>query len=58
MHIKSIVHKSIAMNSLKKHYFLAGFKPGSSGPEANAMSTAPRRHQGVLSVKLSVVFFQ
>jgi hypothetical protein len=27
----------------KKTYTLAGFEPGSSGPKANAMATAPRR---------------
>jgi hypothetical protein len=48
-HIKCIlsrlyVHNCIARTSLKT-YTLAGFEPGSSVPEADAMSTAPR-HQG------------
>jgi hypothetical protein len=42
MQINSITHKSIPMISLKK-YTLARFEPDSSDPEADAMSTAPRR---------------
>jgi hypothetical protein len=41
MLIKSITHNSIAMFSLKP-YTLAGFEPGSSVPEADAMSRAAR----------------
>jgi hypothetical protein len=43
--IKSIEYNSIAMFS-QKPYIPAGFKPGTSVPESDAMSTAPR-HQGV-----------
>jgi hypothetical protein len=32
-----------------KPYTLKGFEPGSSVPEAGAMSTVPRRHQGNVS---------
>jgi hypothetical protein len=42
MHITSIVHNSIAVTSLKP-YTLAGFEPGCSVPEADAVSTAPPR---------------
>jgi hypothetical protein len=38
-HIRSIIHNSIAMNPLKP-YTLTGFGPGSSVPEADAISTA------------------
>jgi hypothetical protein len=41
-HITSRVNESNAIFSLKP-YTLAGFEPGSSVPEANVMSTAPRR---------------
>jgi hypothetical protein len=37
-HVKSIVHNSITLTS-KKPYTLAGFEPGSSVPDADAMST-------------------
>jgi hypothetical protein len=40
MHIKSIVHNSVAMNSLKT---LAGFEPGSCAPKEDSMSIAPCR---------------
>jgi hypothetical protein len=43
MHIKSILYNSIDMFP-KKPNTLAGFEPGSSVPEADAMSTASRRH--------------
>jgi hypothetical protein len=43
MHIKIVVNNSIAMIYLKKRSSLAGFEPGSSDPETDAMSTAPRR---------------
>jgi hypothetical protein len=33
----------------KKPYTLAGFEPGSSFPQADAMATAPRRHLDVLT---------
>jgi hypothetical protein len=39
VHIKSIIHSSIAMIFQKK-YTQAGFEPGSSVPEAEAVSTA------------------
>jgi hypothetical protein len=38
-----MIHNSIAMSSLKKPYTLAGFEPGLSDPQADAMTTAPRR---------------
>jgi hypothetical protein len=44
-HIKSIEHNGIATIPVKP-WILAGFEPGSSDPEADAMSSAPRR-QGV-----------
>jgi hypothetical protein len=40
MHIKSIVHNCVAMNSLKT---LAGFEPGSCAPKEDSMSIAPCR---------------
>jgi hypothetical protein len=40
MHIKSILYNSIDMFP-KKPNTLAGFEPGSSVPEADAMSTPP-----------------
>jgi hypothetical protein len=43
MHIKYILHNSIATPSLKPNT-LAGFEPGSSFPEAAAMTIAPRFH--------------
>jgi hypothetical protein len=45
MQIKSITHNSIAMLSLKT-LDLPRFEPGSSVPEADAMSAAQRR-QGI-----------
>jgi hypothetical protein len=42
MHLKSRIHHSISMFSLKP-YTLAGFEPRSSVPEADAMSITPRR---------------
>jgi hypothetical protein len=41
MHIKSIIHSRIAMFAMLRS--LAGFEPGYSVSEAEAMSTAPRR---------------
>jgi hypothetical protein len=43
MLIKSITNNNIAMFSVKTIHTLAVFAPGSSVPEANAMSTAPSR---------------
>jgi hypothetical protein len=40
--LQLFLHSSIAMFPLQP-YTLAGFEPGSSVPEADAMSTAPRR---------------
>jgi hypothetical protein len=51
MHIKSIMHSSIAMISLKPNT-LAGFEPRPSVLEADAMPTAPRR-QGMVEDFLS-----
>jgi hypothetical protein len=45
MHIMSIIHNSIATYVFPKTYTLSGFEPGSSVPEADAVSTAPH-HQG------------
>jgi hypothetical protein len=42
----------------KKPHTLAGFKPGSSDPEAFAMSTAPRRHGQYVLCKLGLPFTQ
>jgi hypothetical protein len=39
MHMESIVHNGIAMIT----YILAGFEPGPSVPEVDAMSDVPRR---------------
>jgi hypothetical protein len=52
MHIESKTHNSIAMFFLKP-YTLAGFEPGSAVPEADAMSTAPRR-QGIFCKTLII----
>jgi hypothetical protein len=47
MLIKSIVGNNMAMFSPKNiTYTPAGFEPGFSDPQANAMFTAPRRHGG------------
>jgi hypothetical protein len=43
--IKSIIHNSIAKFA-QNPYNLAGLEHGSSVPEADAMSTAPRLHPG------------
>jgi hypothetical protein len=41
VHIKSVVSTSFTMISLKTFYLIAGLEPGSSNPQADAMSTAP-----------------
>jgi hypothetical protein len=46
MHVKPTEQKSIAIFS----YTLAGFEPGSSVPEAEAMSTAPHRQANLVVV--------
>jgi hypothetical protein len=53
MHTKSIVHNSVAMISLHKNLTLVGIEPGSAVTQADAMSTAPRRQDGKLLLKLS-----
>jgi hypothetical protein len=42
MHFNSILHNSISVISLKT-YALAGIEPGSAVPQAETMSTVPRR---------------
>jgi hypothetical protein len=49
---KSIVHNSIAMFLPKIFYTLMGFEPGSSGPEANAMSIVPGRQGYIRPLQL------
>jgi hypothetical protein len=54
--ILSQAHNSIAMISLKNLICtLAGFEPGSSDPEADAMSTAPSR-QPIYNFTFILVF--
>jgi hypothetical protein len=56
MHFKLIVHNSITMSSLKDlTYTLVEFEPEPSVPEANAMSTAPRRQDSVLNTELQTL---
>jgi hypothetical protein len=46
MSIMSIIGTLQHCSAFPKTLTLAGFEPGFSVPEADAMSTAPRRHQG------------
>jgi hypothetical protein len=54
VHSKSVVHNSIQQLP-QKPYTLAGFEPGPSFLEADAMSTASRRQSNVVNVFILLI---